>query len=93
MRLAQQAAISHITPCGPLGCGLGQSEALLFQSIAVALAAQRRLAACPDPHYHRLARVMQDIPSSPLNNFPMQVNRSHMTFEFLQHTKQKICQL
>src|SRR3990167_8707111 len=27
------------------------------------LAAKRRLAAFPDPHYHRRARVMQDIPS------------------------------
>jgi hypothetical protein len=30
MRLAQQAAISHITPCGLPGCGLGHSEALHF---------------------------------------------------------------
>ena len=36
---------------------------MLFLPIAGLLAAKRRLAAHPDPHYHRLARVMQDIPS------------------------------
>jgi diguanylate cyclase (GGDEF)-like protein len=33
-----------------------------FWPIAPLWAAKRRLAACPDPHYHRPARVMQHIP-------------------------------
>ena len=37
---------------------------MLFLPIARLLAAKRRLAACPDPHYHRPARVMHDIPSA-----------------------------
>ena len=36
---------------------------MLFLPIAALLAAKSRLAAHPDPHYHGLARVMQDIPS------------------------------
>ena len=35
---------------------------MLFLPIARLLAAKRRLAPHPDPHYHRLARVMQNIP-------------------------------
>ena len=43
---------------------------MLFLPIAALLAAKRRLAAHPDPHYHRLARVMQAILSDlPLRNF------------------------
>ena len=52
-----------ITPCGLWQRGLGRSAALLFLPIAGLLAAMRRLAPHPDPHYHRLARVMQGIPS------------------------------
>ena len=33
------------------------------------MAAKRRLAAFPDPHYHRLARVMQDIPWGAVSSF------------------------
>ncbi len=51
-----------ITPCGRWQRGLGRSAALLFLPIAGLLAAKRRLAPHPDPHYHRLARVMQTIP-------------------------------
>ena len=36
---------------------------MLFLPIARLVAAKRRLAAHADPHYHRLARVMQDIPN------------------------------
>ena len=36
---------------------------MLFLPIARLLAAKRRLVPHPDPHYHRLARVMQVIPS------------------------------
>ena len=53
-----------ITPCGLWQRGLGRSTALLFLPIAELLAAKRRLAAHPDPHYHRFARVMQAIPGA-----------------------------
>ena len=58
-----------ITPCGLWQRGLGRSAALLFLPIAGLLAAKRRLAAHPDPHYHRRARVVQVIQSGPCGRF------------------------
>ncbi len=51
-----------ITPCGRRRHSLRRSAALLFLPVAGLLAAKRRRASYPDPHYHSVTRVMQGIP-------------------------------